>query len=286
MTTMLTERIPGIARRGSLRATPFLLMAAVVACSADTESVPADEPAAATEVAAAEAPNTLTAQEQADGWQLLFDGQTFNGWRGLGRDTVPTAHWVIEDGTLKKLPSGDVPLQPDGQPLSGGDLMTEATFQDFELSFDWKISEAGNSGVKYNVDEAFSGANGSRTAALGFEYQVLDDVNHPDARAGVDGNRTAAGLYDLISPAAGKPLNPPGEWNHGRIVYQGNHGEHWLNGQKVVEYDLGTPRMDSLLAASKYAPIEGFADRRTGHIVLQDHNDAAWFRNIKIRPLN
>ena len=127
-------------------------------------------------------------------------------------------------------------------------------------------------------------ANGN--AALGFEYQVLDDDRHPDARAGVNGNRTAAGLYDLIAPTAGKPINAPGEWNQGRIVFRGNHGEHWLNGQKVVEYDLGSAPMDSALAASKYAPIAGFADRRTGHIVLQDHNDAAWFRNLKVRPLN
>lgn len=273
-------------RRGRLlkEATPLVVVAAFAACSADTEAVPADEQAGVAETAMAAAPNTLTEQEQADGWQLLFDGQAITGWRGIGTDSVPTAHWTVEDGAIKKIPSGEVPLRPDGQPMSGGDLMTDAAYGDFEFAFEWKVSEGGNSGIKYNVSEDLSMANGA--AALGFEYQVLDDDLHPDARAGVGGNRTASGLYDLIPPAEGKPINPPGEWNQGRIIFQGNHGEHWLNGQKVLEYDLGSARMDSLLAASKYATIEGFGDRRTAHIVLQDHNDAAWFRNLKIRELN
>jgi hypothetical protein len=230
--------------------------------------------------------NALTAAEQSEGWRLLFNGRDFTGWRGLGRDTVPTAHWKIEDGTIHKLPSGNVPVAPDGQPLAGGDLMTVESFGDFELAFDWKISPGANSGVKYNVSEEMSTANPTAAkAALGFEYQVLDDDRHPDAKLGVGGNRTAAGLYDLIAPGAAKRVNPVGEWNTGRIVFRGNHAEHWLNGEKVVEYDLGTPRMDSLIAASKYATIKGFADRRVGHVVLQDHNDSVWYRNLKIRPL-
>ena len=240
--------------------------------------------AAETTVAAAE-PNALTQAEQGEGWRLLFNGKDFTGWRGLGRDSVPSAHWRIEDGTIHKLPSGNVPVAADGQPLAGGDLMTIDTFKDFELAFEWKISPGANSGVKYNVSEEMSMTNPTATAALGFEYQVLDDERHPDAKLGVGGNRTAGGLYDLIAPAAQKPVKPVGEWNEGRIVYRGNHAEHWLNGQKVVEYDLGTPRMDSLLAASKYATIMGFADRRRGHIVLQDHNDSVWYRNIRIREL-
>ena len=247
---------------------------------ADTAETPATA-----EVAAAPAQDGLTPEEQAQGWRMLFNGKDFTGWRGLGRDTVPTAHWRIEDGTIHKLPSGNVPVAKDGQPLAGGDLMTIDTFKDFELAFEWKISEGANSGVKYNVSEEMSMTNPTATAALGFEYQVLDDERHPDAKAGANGNRTAAGLYDLIPPAANKPVKPVGEWNEGRIVFRGNHGEHWLNGVKTVEYDLGTPRMDSLLAASKYAPIKGFADRRTGHIVLQDHNDSVWYRNIRIREL-
>lgn len=229
-----------------------------------------------------QAGNALSAREKAEGWRLLFDGKSLAGWRGLGRMDVPAGHWTIEDGAIKKIPTKDVPLQKDGQPLAGGDLMTVETFGDFELSFEWKISPAGNSGVKYNVSEGMSKANPPGTAALGFEYQVLDDALHPDAKNGP--NRTAGALYDLIPPDPGtKSLRPIGEYNTARIVFTGNHGEHWLNGAKVLEYDLGTPRMADLLAKSKYRAIKGFADRRNAHIVLQDHTDAAWYRNIKIR---
>jgi hypothetical protein len=228
------------------------------------------------------APNTLTSAEQASGWRLLFDGKTFNGWRGLGYDTVPTAHWKIENGAIRKLSDGQVPLLPDGQPAAGGDLMTRDTFRDFELTWDWKISRAGNSGVKYNVSEEISMANAPNHAALGFEYQMLDDSLHEDNK--VPSHRAGA-LYDLIPPNANKVLKPVGEWNSSTIWFRGNHGEHWLNGKKIVEFDLGTPLMDSLLKASKYRSIKGFADKRAGHIVLQDHVDEVWFRSIKIRRL-
>lgn len=224
--------------------------------------------------------NTLTDTEKAEGWILLFDGKTFNGWRGLGRDGIPEGHWVIGEGAIKKVPSRDVPLQEDGQPLKGGDIMTTRSFENFELYLEWKISPAGNSGIKYNVSEEMSISYPPKYAALGFEYQILDDENHPDAKMGT--NRTAASLYDLIAPE-GKFLEHVGEFNTTRIIFRGNRGEHWLNGVKVLEYELGTPRMDALLAASKYKNIPGFGKKRKGHIVLQDHTDAVWFRNIKIR---
>jgi hypothetical protein len=268
------------------RALPICLLTLSLAACAAGEAENAVAEGAPVSAAEATAANQLTAEEQAAGWRLLWDGQTFNGWRGLGMDSVPSAHWTIQDGAIYKIPSGDVPVAADGQPVAGGDLMTEQAFGDYELAFEWKVSPRGNSGIKYNVSEEMSTASPPRSAALGFEYQVLDDEGHPDARAGVGGNRTSGGLYDLIAPADNKPIRPVGEWNEGRIVFRGNHGEHWLNGVKVAEYDLGTPRMDSLLAASKYAKIPGFADRRRGHIVLQDHNDAVWYRNIKIRELN
>ena len=227
-----------------------------------------------------ESQNSLTPDEQSAGWRLLFDGKTFNGWRGLGYDTVPSAHWKIENGTIRKLADGQVPRLPDGQPAAGGDLMTKDTFRDFELTWEWKISPAGNSGVKYNVSEEISIANAPNHAALGFEYQMLDDSLHEDNK--VPSHRAGA-LYDLIAPNASKRLKPVGEWNSSRIVFRGNHGEHWLNGTKVVDFELGTPHMDSLLAASKYKNIPGFATRRAGHIVLQDHVDEVFFRNIKIR---
>jgi len=224
--------------------------------------------------------NALTAEEQEQGWILLFDGATFEGWRGLGREGVPEGHWIIENGAIKKVPSGEVPLQEDGQPLQGGDLMTSRSFEDFELYFEWKIGPAGNSGIKYNVSEEMSVSYPPEYAALGFEYQILDDEKHPDAKN--SDNRTAAALYDLLAPE-GKILKPVGEYNSGRIVFNGDHGEHWLNGVKILEYELGSARMEDLLQASKYRDISGFADKRKGHIVLQDHTDAAWFRSIKIR---
>jgi hypothetical protein len=227
-------------------------------------------------------PNTLSAAEQRDGWRLLFDGKTFDGWRGLGYDSVPTAHWKIDNGTIRKIANGQVPRLADGQPAAGGDLMTKETFTDFELSWEWKISAGGNSGVKYNVSEELSMAAAPNHAALGFEYQLLDDSLAEDRK--IPSHRAAA-LYDLIAPNAGKTLTPAGEWNTSMLVFRGNHGEHWLNGSKVVEFDLGTPIMDSLLVKSKYRGIRNFAERRAGHIVLQDHGDEVYFRNIKIRIL-
>jgi len=258
---------------------PIVMTFAVVflelSIPAGQKSTPASRPAAAL--------NTISHEEAAQGWILLFDGKTFQGWRGLGRTDVPKEHWVIDDNAIKKMPTKDVPRQADGQPLAGGDLMTIETFEDFELAFDWKISPAGNSGVKYNVSEEMSLANAANRAALGFEYQVLDDEKNADAKNGP--NRTAAALYDLIAPQ-NKTLKPVGAYNTAKIIFKGNHGEHWLNGAKVLEYDLGTPRMNELLAKSKYKSIPNFAQKRKGHIILQDHTDAVWYRNIKIRRLS
>jgi hypothetical protein len=227
-------------------------------------------------------PNELSAADRAAGWKLLFDGNTLAGWRGLGYDSVPSAHWSVAQGSIRKIPSGAVPKMPDGQPAVGGDLMTVGTFRDFELAWEWKVAPGANSGVKYNVSEEFSMKNAANHAALGFEYQVLDDDLNDDNK--IDTHRAGA-LYELIAPNAQKRLRPVGQWNSSRIVFRGNHGEHWLNGAKVVEFELGTPRMDSLLAKSKYRTTPGFGDRRTGHIVLQDHGDEAFYRSIKIRDL-
>ena len=225
-------------------------------------------------------PNQLTAAERAAGWRLLFDGRTLAGWRGLGYDSVPSAHWVVVDGAIKKIASGNVPKLPDGQPRQGGDLMTVATFGDFELTWEWKVTPGANSGVKYNVSEELSMAQAPNHAALGFEYQMLDDDRHEDGKLPT---HRAGALYDLVAPNAAKRLHPVGEWNHSRVIFRGNHGEHWLNGAKILEFDLGTALMDSLLAASKYRAIPGFAERRNGHIVLQDHGDEVYFRSIKVR---
>jgi len=225
-------------------------------------------------------PNELTSAERSAGWRLLFDGKTLNGWRGLGYDSVPTAHWKVVAGAIEKVASGNVAKLPDGQPANGGDLMTIDTFGDFELAFQWKVTSGANSGVKYNVSEEFSLKNTTNHAALGFEYQVLDDSLSDDNKLAT---HRAGALYDLFPPNDRKHLMPVGQWNSSRLVFRGNHGEHWLNGEKVVQFDLGTPQMDSALASSKYRSIKGFADRRKGHIILQDHGDETYYRAIKIR---
>jgi len=226
--------------------------------------------------------NGLTAAERAAGWRLLFDGRTLRGWRGLGYDSVPTAHWVVVEGAIKKIASGNVPKLPDGQPQSGGDLMTVQTFGDFELTWEWKVTPGANSGLKYNVSEELSLANAPNHAALGFEYQILDDDRHPDGKLP---SHRAGALYDLLPPSDKKHVQPVGEWNRSTIIFRGQHGEHWLNGERIVAFDLGTARMDSALAASKFRSIPGFATRRKAHIVLQDHGDEVYFRNIKVREL-
>jgi hypothetical protein len=229
-------------------------------------------------------PNTLTAAERTAGWRLLFDGRTFTGWRGLGIQGVPAGHWVIADGAIRKVASGNVPKMPDGQPAQGGDLITVDSFADFELQWEWKVTPGANSGVKYNVSESLSLANAPNHAALGFEYQMLDDDRHEDGKLPT---HRAGALYDLVAPNAAKQLHPVGEWNSSRIVMRGNHGEHWLNGVKVLEFELGTAHMDSLLAASKFKVFPWFGQRRPGggHIILQDHGDEVYFRSIKVRRL-
>jgi hypothetical protein len=232
--------------------------------------------------AGTERPNTLTDAERAAGWRLLFDGRTLAGWRGLGYDSVPAAHWQVDRGTIKKIASGNVPRLADGQPAKGGDLMTVDTFGDFEVSWEWKVTPGANSGLKYNVSEELSMKQAPNHAALGFEYQILDDDRHPDGRLA---SHRAGALYDLVAPAQPTHLHAVGEWNQARVVFRGDRGEHWLNGAKLLEFDLGTARMDSALAASKFRSIAGFATRRRGHIVLQDHGDEVYFRSLKVREL-
>jgi hypothetical protein len=193
-------------------------------------------------------------QAEPEEWIVLFDGESFTGWRGLGLDSVPAGHWIIEDGT-----------------------------SNFELVLEWKVSAGANSGIKYNVSEELSTGSPPMHAALGFEYQILDDALHPDAQSGP--NRTAGALYDLVPPAPNKELRPVGAFNEARIVFNDGHGEHWLNGVKVIEFELASAAFDSAFAVSKYRPIDGFAEQRKGHIVLQDHGDDVWFRNIRIREI-
>jgi len=227
--------------------------------------------------------NELTPSEAAAGWKSLFDGKTLKGWHGLGFANMPSGRWVVEDGAIKHLEKRKGMLQADGQPLSGWDLISDNAYQDFELSWEWRISEAGNSGLKYNVSEQLSTTMEPPHAAKGWEYQLNDDEKNEDAKLAT--HRSGA-LYDMFAPNERKRVNPAGSWNRSMIVFRGNHGEHWMNGEKIVDFDLGTTRFDSAFAMSKYSKYPPwFPTRRKGQIVLQDHDDVVWFRNIKIREL-
>jgi hypothetical protein len=226
--------------------------------------------------------NTLTRAERKAGWKLLFDGRTFTGWRGLGRDNVPAGLWVVEEGMIRKIKNSDVSQLPDGRPVEEGDLMTVETFEDFELYFEWKLEKGGNSGLKYNVSEQISQKYGSKYSALGFEYQMLDDGD--PMYKNLKPAQFSGSLYDLI-PATNIRLKPVGEFNSSRIIVSGKHAEHWLNGIKVVEYEFGSQVLEEAYKSSKFNKIPGFHEKRKAHIILQNHSDAAWFRNIKIREI-
>ena len=225
----------------------------------------------------------LTEMEEKEGWESLFDGVTFQGWRSLGRSQVQDELWKIEAGTIRKLNSEKVPPRPDGMPIDGGDLITEETFDNYELYFEWKVLQGGNTGLKYNVSEDMSQKYGSKYAALGFEYQLLDDSDTLYAGK-LKPSQYTGSLYDMIAPKNAN-VRPAGKFNSSRIVVNDKRVEHWLNGKKVVAYEFGSPRLDSLFRKSKYVDYPGFLEKRKGHIVLQNHKDDAWFRNIKIRRI-
>ncbi|HWH69302.1 MAG TPA: DUF1080 domain-containing protein [Candidatus Sulfotelmatobacter sp.] len=212
------------------------------------------------------AENQLTDLEKAEGWKLLFDGNTTQGWRSFKKQTFPSQGWAVEDGWLHCLGK------------KGGDVISDAEFEEFDLQWDWKLEPTGNSGLKYFV-------LGTRKEALGHEYQMLDDAQHPDAKLGA-GKRVTASFYDVLKPTVKPPSKPLGEINHSRILAKGNHVEHWLNGVKVLEYECGSEAVRAAVAESKFKNVAGFGARTKGHILLQDHNSNVWFRNVKIRDLS
>lgn len=226
--------------------------------------------------------NKLTENEQRHGWRLLWDGKSPDGWRGAKLDHFPEKGWQIKDGILTVLAT-------DGGEATGpGDIITDQVFTDFELELEFMIAEGANSGIKYFVDPELNKGPGS---AIGCEFQILDDKTHPDAKMGVGGNRTLASLYDLIAsenlsaPSRSKTFNGTGMWNKARIVSKDGHVEHWLNNEKVVEYDRFSQVFKSLVAYSKYKQWPEFGKWPTGHILLQDHGNTVHFRSIKIREL-
>lgn len=217
-------------------------------------------------------PNNLSDAEKKQGFRLLFDGKTTNGWKSANGIAFPAKGWEAKDNNLTVLSSA-------ASSQRGGDIVTVDKFKAFELRFDFNMSEGANSGVKY-----FTGNNGP---SVGLEYQVLDDAKHPDAAQGAAGNRTLGSLYDLIpAEKEARFVNKPGEWNRGAIVvYPDNRVEHWLNGRKVLEFVRGNNIYRALVARSKFAGMEGFGMAEEAPILLQDHNDMVHFRNIKIREL-
>ena len=230
-----------------------------------------------------------------DGYYVIFDGETLNGWRGYGKDNAPS-RWTVEDGCIKFTGTGT----GEGQTLEGGDLIFAHKFKNFQLELEWKVSKGGNSGILYLAQEikeynAEGTTQWSPIYISSPEYQVLDNANHPDALLGIDGNRQSASLYDMI-PAKPQNQNPYGEWNTAKImVYKGTvvHGQ---NGANVVEYHLWTPQWTDMLQASKFSQEKwplAFellnncgGDNHEGYIGLQDHGDDVWYRNIRVKVLD
>jgi hypothetical protein len=228
-------------------------------------------------------PNLLSKAEIEEGWQLLFDGQSMDSWKGYCKENVPKAWSVTEDGTIFISGSGKGEAGAD----DGGDIITVEKYGNFELSLEWKVSEGGNSGIFYLSQEICGDDStpGDPIWNSSPEMQILDNAKHPDAKLGKDGNRQAGSLYDLI-PATPQNANPANEWNHIKItVYKGTV-IHWMNGENVVEYHLWTDDWKTMCLNSKFADFPKFVNPASeGHIGLQDHGDDVWFRNIKIRKL-
>lgn len=226
--------------------------------------LPGDRKGAARNAPPAPAMNVLSDQEKKGGWKLLFDGKSTTGWRGFGKERAPDG-WQAVNGCLVRVGPG-------------GDIITEREFQDFELSLEWRISAAGNSGIFFHVAED---PELKYVWQTGPEMQVLDNAEHPDGRSPL----TSAGSnYALMAPPR-DVTQPVGLFNQARIVVKGPHVEHWLNGEKLLEYELWSPQWEQLVAGSKFASMPRYGREKKGHIALQDHGDKVWFRNIKIREL-
>ena len=280
------------------------LSLSMVACGGNPNKAKNAEAAAETKAEAKAAPvynvidkpqvDLATLPVDKEGYYVIFDGKTFNGWRGYGKDNVP-AKWTIDDGAIKFNGTGG----GEAQKADGGDLIFAHKFKNFELELEWKISKGGNSGILYLAQEVEAEKNGQMKLQPIYisspEYQVLDNENHPDAKLGVDGNRKSASLYDMI-PAVPQNAKPFGEWNKAKImVYKGTvvHGQ---NGQNVVEYHLWTPQWTEMLENSKFSSQKwplAFellnncgGENHEGYIGLQDHGDDVWFRYIRVKLLD
>jgi hypothetical protein len=285
-------------QKASLGASALVLMFAVTSCGGGASKPVVQKPYVieTTETVVPEQngvpEHTILAKTQVDmasfpqdkdGYYTIFDGKSFYGWRGYGRDDVP-GRWVIEDGAIKFNGSGG----GEAQQKDGGDIIFAHKFKNFELTFDWKVAKGSNSGILYLAQEV----KGQPIYISSPEYQILDNANHPDAKAGIDGNRQSSSLYDMI-PAVPQNSKPYGEWNTGSIIVFKGSVFHVQNGKNVVEYHLWTSQWTDLLQASKFSqekwPLAfellnnlGGANHE-GYIGLQDHGDDVWYKNIKLK---
>jgi hypothetical protein len=223
------------------------------------------------------APNTLTSDEEAAGWKLLWDGKTSDGWRSAHGPEFPKKGWKMEDGTLI------VPESGGAESAAAGDIITKEKYSNFELQLDFKITPGANSGIKTFVDPALNKGEGS---AIGPEFQILDDERHPDAKLGRDGDRTMGSLYDMKAAPSTKRVMPVGEWNHARILSKDKQLTYWLNGEKTIDIERRSKEWRDLVANSKYKVWPNFGELPEGHILLQDHGNQVFFRNIKIRDFS
>jgi len=215
----------------------------------------------------------LTSEERGAGWASLFDGSSISAWRGFHSDMFPAEGWLMERGTLRH-------TEGDGRGgRAGGDLLTRATYSNFEFETDWCLQPGGNSGIKYLVVEAHTPPNAR--GAFGLEYQLIDDTAHPDAK---QDNRKTAGVYDVAAPGP-KHLHEAGQWNHLKLLVRNGEVEHWLNGEKVLAFRLDSQQFRDWVAGSKYKGDARYGASRTGHIVLQEHGSGVAFRNMKVRGI-
>ncbi len=209
------------------------------------------------------ADNELTPEERRTGWQLLFDGKTTRGWHSFRKTTFPETGWTAEGGVLKLAAQS-----------KAGDILSDRTFAEFDLSWEWRIPKGANNGIKYFVLE-------TRPQPLGHEYQMIDD-----AAEKLDPKHSTGSFYDVLPPVSDAPRKPAGEWNQSRIRVQGQRVEHWLNGTKILEYEMGSESLRAALAKSKFHSVAGFGERHSGSIMLTYHSDPVEYKNIKIKDLS